>query len=1255
MTVYGAKELTVPEPSFYVRKDGAVENDKGVDVYNGTVQDAMEWAQSKCPVGGLVKLDAGDFPITRQTRCYRSTLGVAGRTRLYPGASLTQTMIALATSSPSATDQLQGIVFGDMIIDGLVSRYPVSVDRSNIYSRKNFYGGVQLRHCRNVLIRNLTIKDIPASHGIQLQASMLNTIRGCSIDTVGSESIFGAYGNGICSGEMYAGISASYNLLEDCTIRNCSMVQVNWEPGDHNMARRVKMYGTRSGKFWDLDNKWKYCRAITVWQKGGFPASSSNKFEDCYYEGLGLAVSINGADTDLLGCEIVTTGTNGEDYCQVLYNGAKNASGKVKGCTFRPIKGQAAVKLADVKGMDIEGNDLLGSGGVGISGTASNSVIVGNKCVGFTSPVNVVGSGNTIDGNGPSVVLQTGAAAKPPTASAPNGCTVTKDGDIYVAKDRAGSVLTSGQDAAVVINAALNAITSGRTSKEKVKVETSAILSKRIEMPSYAVLECADGVVFTGAGNNQLVGSNGTHDWEIIGGEWVCTYKEAKSSASPMVFSAPKSCLVRDAKVRDSLWNNIIVDNADGMTIRNVESYHSWAVDPKNINATGWSGIIFLLNADNCVVEDCYLHDCGHGGCYFYSNEEGQPGKMNNNIMRNNRVERCGTSGLSISQRSTAAEGDNNIIDGNTIIDCGMDGNHPHINIGFYTSPNPPARNNIVRNNTIIDTKEYADQGIIDQGQGTEIYGNDIQGVRAPIVLLRAVGSNVHDNNIHGSSGTAIMGSATNATIRDNVITGTKGTVNVTGTGNIIENNGPSVVIEEPEPAKGGGINDASILGNLVRGGAVKWYNKAFGSSGNANEGSETELVPPDGREWTYACIYMSNLKMQGYEYLRLGFHDWQTTRAGMDAGAVVVADKARLLLDAAEIYGIGVVLVIGGLSDKSTAEQGFGLFDCESSLYKAFVRYAAAIADELYGSKLRLLELINEADFITCVEKYWKRKSIADFNAWSSQLVADVKAAQKRPGVPIGMGTAVDSTIHAMNWLSEISGDTKAIDSMVGMCDVISVHSYIGEKGSTPFNVWKDQKVPAFVAAAKRCGKELVFGETGCLYEGGTYDADMDKVLKASGSTYLWMVRRHDPKVYTIPTVPERPTSSTHTPAPETPPVVDEPTTPVVIEPPAQETPETPAEAGGNESGTEEPAPNEGPAVPSEGTGQEPSPGEEVEGPPMVVEEPPSVEPVKPTPGGPAVETPTDSTSSPGPTPGTGRNVLLELVKWLLRLFKRW
>jgi len=176
----------------------------------------------------------------------------------------------------------------------------------------------------------------------------------------------------------------------------------------------------------------------------------------------------------------------------------------------------------------------------------------------------------------------------------------------------------------------------------------------------------------------------------------------------------------------------------------------------------------------------------------------------------------------------------------------------------------------------------------------------------------------------------------------------------------------------------------------------------------------------------------------------------------------------------------------------------------------------------------------------------------------------------------------------------------------------VASVHTYIGETGDNARKVWLEQKLPAFRASCKRTGKKLIIGETGLLYNGGTYDAEMDKAL--GDTPHIWMVRWWDPTQFIVPEIPDRPLHD----APATGDNNDLPP-PTEPEPPAQETtPETPEE-------------------PTEPTIPEPEPEGPIEEPPPVVE-PPIVEPVEPS----------------GPTPGTGKNILVELVRWLMSLFSK-
>jgi hypothetical protein len=244
------------------------------------------------------------------------------------------------------------------------------------------------------------------------------------------------------------------------------------------------------------------------------------------------------------------------------------------------------------------------------------------------------------------------------------------------------------------------------------------------------------------------------------------------------------------------MYYNIVLDNANYVTIDGVESYNEGTLDPMDITANGWTAIMFQCTgvSNNNVVKNCYLHDMGHGGCYFY-NEPGDTGTINDNAMRNNVVKNTGTSGLSISQRSSVGAAHRNIIEDNHLEDCGGDNDHPYINIGYSSCYPATTTYNIVRRNVLIshdlagpDTAEFgqrgADQGIINQGSYTEIYDNDIQLVRNSISLLCGTGVDVHDNYIHdapGYIGIFVNTALSNSSIHDNTFHN-MGT-NISGTG----------------------------------------------------------------------------------------------------------------------------------------------------------------------------------------------------------------------------------------------------------------------------------------------------------------------------------------------------------------------------------------------------------------------------------------------------------------------------------------
>jgi hypothetical protein len=245
-------------------------------------------------------------------------------------------------------------------------------------------------------------------------------------------------------------------------------------------------------------------------------------------------------------------------------------------------------------------------------------------------------------------------------------------------------------------------------------------------------------------------------------------------------------------------------------------------------------------------------------------------------------------------------------------------------------------------------------------------------------------------------------------------------------------------------------------------------------------------------------------------------------------------------------------------------------------------------------------------------------------------------------------MGTAMDSTLYcdergngAMPWMTAECIE-RIIPRMAAGCDVWTPHVYLGQNDQVHRDVLLRQKFPSFVRAAQMAGKPLVLGETGALYQGGTYEAQMASALDSLGIDRCWMIRWWTPTQYTVPSIPAR---VPYSPAPAP---TETPTNPPVESndpsDPAQEPPDEPEEP-------QEPAVIEEP----------------VEDPPAVVE-PPIEPPSPPAANDPEGGADEGETSSPGeavpqdpsePTPETGRGlVLVQVVRWafeiMIRMFKR-
>lgn len=446
------------------------------------------------------------------------------------------------------------------------------------------------------------------------------------------------------------------------------------------------------------------------------------------------------------------------------------------------------------------------------------------------------------------------------------------------------------------------------------------------------------------------------------------------------------------------------------------------------------------------------------------------------------------------------------------------------------------------------------------------------------------------------------------------------------------------------------GFVDPSFGINCLRGSDVWYLNQGFGRDGAANDnGHPTQL--PSSSKWEFKVTYFYNLAQRGVRVARLYGHDPQAYQVMMARGWEAVSQDMLETLDAAQSFGIRCILTLGGLSDVNTWQQAKKLLDVNSQEFYNFKVFMARVADQLSGHPaLELLEALNEADFMNVITGHWLKEFPAGgmqllrgYAQWQTALLDGVRALQKRPGTPLGMGTAMDGTLFcdsrgnaAMPWGTDQC--IKEIIPLMGAgCDIWTPHVYLMEDNPTHLKVFAEQKLPSFIKAAKLAGKQLVLGEAGGLYRGGIWTPQLQTVFDAYPDLVVcWMIRSWDPKIWTRPSIPARVPYS-YSPAPTetiTEPPVEEPSIP---SDPAQEPPEEPS----GEQPNEETPEDEGPAYeapdehPPEADGPEGADDGETSDP------------------GEAVPLPAEPSPETGPRVGPGF-VLWRVVEWILEAWSK-
>ncbi len=372
--------------------------------------------------------------------------------------------------------------------------------------------------------------------------------------------------------------------------------------------------------------------------------------------------------------------------------------------------------------------------------------------------------------------------------------------------------------------------------KEAVLLQGSFILTKALSIPSYTILEL-DGKITRGA-NISLVYTSNVAYVDLVGGEWdgnMAVY--TTGSVNGIVFSNSHDITIGGESnasrlnIYGTTSHPINCFSCSKVTIRFAEIHHNGDYQRKTTDSANyWAPGIMMYACNDCVVENCYVHDTSKGGIYFYTEDDGKKQTINNNVIRYNLIERVWCTGIETGNRGVEDECIGSVIEHNTCIDCGMDGDHSGIMVGWVsgTLEIRDANSCTVRYNTVYETGAYypangglgCGGGIFLMGYDCSIYGNTVDRTYDSAIAIRGERNTVSYNTVSSvgaSSASAIsIVDGNNNEVVYNTISNTANGICVyikTSTGsnnNHIANNRFENVTYVVK------INDAGSTGNII-------------------------------------------------------------------------------------------------------------------------------------------------------------------------------------------------------------------------------------------------------------------------------------------------------------------------------------------------------------------------------------------------------------------------------------------------------
>jgi uncharacterized repeat protein (TIGR02543 family) len=328
---------------------------------------------------------------------------------------------------------------------------------------------------------------------------------------------------------------------------------------------------------------------------------------------------------------------------------------------------------------------------------------------------------------------------------------VYKSGTTYYAKSgTTGQIVYSGTVASTVIQSAINGLTAGRISREKILLQGDFTLTKTITIANYMILELDGKITLGNSANQRMLYGSGKSNFEIRGGEW----DGNKANQMGYLYASDvrgfeiESCtnfIISGVTVHDTVNDGIALVYCSGATIDSNLIY----------NCAGSIGINFTSNSD---ITNNTCHD-NSAGIYLYCEDDGIVQHADNNMVTGNTVYRIYHDGIRLYPHGVEDFVRYNTVTSNTLYDCGTDGLHISIGIGWSpgTVTNTLRGNadyNICTHNTIYDTGAY---------------------VCGPGVFIKGIGNEIAYNSISNMINTAMCVTGSQNTVENNVISVTKG------------------------------------------------------------------------------------------------------------------------------------------------------------------------------------------------------------------------------------------------------------------------------------------------------------------------------------------------------------------------------------------------------------------------------------------------------------------------------------------------